>query len=415
MATITPYYRSANKDFTLVEGDCMSILEAFDFKFNMIFADPPYFLSNGGISVSSGKVVCVDKGNWDKTPSPEFVNEFNHRWLSACKEKLNDNGTIWISGTHHNIFSVADQLSDLGFKILNVVTWNKTDPPDNISHRVFTHSAEYIIWAKKSKRAQHRYNYELMRQLNEGKQMTDVWRMPAVAKWEKSCGKHPTQKPLSLLSRIIMASTKEGDWVLDPFNGSGTTGIAASLLGRKYLGIDLDTTYLEVASKRREELENEDIRQAYKEMVLVDFNGAIMAEQPHHVLVGRIGSDKQWEWFEKTHTYTLPISKILSMPKLLGAEYVLAFLGKDSKKAHLCRISTLKPQMKTREQVTEMASHTSDYKPTRDNTYWLIHLEKPMEELKGKVFNKSLLLNHQEERGAYWIKKYEEAIKAFEN
>lgn len=309
---------------------------------------------------------------------------------------------------------MADQLSELGFKILNVVTWNKTDPPDNVSHRVFKHSAEYIIWAKKSKRAQHRYNYELMRQLNDGKQMTDVWRMPAVAKWEKSCGKHPTQKPLSLLSRIIMASTKEGDWILDPFNGSGTTGVAASLFGRKYLGIDLDLGYLELASKRREELENEEVRQTYKEMVLVDFNGAIQAEQPHHVLVGRIGSDEQWEWFERSHTYILPISKILSMPKLLGAEYVLAFLGKDSKRAQLCRISSVKPQVKTREQVTEMASHTSDYKPTRDRTYWLIHLEKPLDELKGKVFNKSLLLNMQEQRGAYWLKKYEEVIKAFE-
>jgi site-specific DNA-methyltransferase (adenine-specific) len=309
---------------------------------------------------------------------------------------------------------VADQLSELGFKILNVVTWNKTDPPANVSHRVFKHSAQYIIWAKKSKRAQHRYNYELMRQLNDGKQMTDVWRMPAVAKWEKSCGKHPTQKPLSLLSRIVMASTKEGDWVLDPFNGSGTTGVAASLLGRKYLGIDMDSGFLELASKRREELENEEIRQAYKEMVLVDFNGAIQAEQPHHVLVGRIGSEEQWEWFEKTHTYTLPISKILSMPKLLGAEYVLAFLGKDSKRAQLCRISSVKPQVKTREQVEEMASHTSDYKPTRDRTYWLIHLEKPLDEIKGKVFNKSLLLDKQEQRGAYWIKKYEEVIKAFE-
>ena len=186
MALIQPYYKSLNKDFTLVEGDCVSVLEAFDFKFDMIFADPPYFLSNGGISVSSGKVVCVDKGKWDKAPSPEFIDEFNHKWLSACKDKLKDNGTIWISGTHHNIFSVADQLSDLGFKILNVVTWNKTDPPDNVSHRVFKHSAEYIIWAKKSKRAQHLYNYELMRQLNDGRQMTDVWRMPAVAKWEKS-------------------------------------------------------------------------------------------------------------------------------------------------------------------------------------------------------------------------------------
>ena len=407
-------YKSRNKDFTLVYGDCVSVLEAFDFKFDMIFADPPYFLSNGGISVSSGKVVCVDKGGWDKAPSAEYIDEYNHRWLTVCKDKLKDNGTIWISGTHHNIFSVADQLSELGFKILNVVTWNKTDPPDNVSHRVFKHSAEYIIWAKKSKRAQHRYNYELMRQLNDGKQMTDVWRMPAVAKWEKSCGKHPTQKPLSLLSRIIMASTKEGDWVLDPFNGSGTTGVAASLLGRRYLGIDMDLRYLEIASKRREELENEEIRQAYKEMVLVDFNGAIQAEQPHHVLVGRIGSEEQWEWFEKSHNYTLPISKIMSMPKLLGAEYVLAFLGKDSKRAHLCRISSVKPQVKTCEQVTEMASHTSDYKPTRDRTYWLIHLEKPLDELKGKVFNKSLLLNMQEQRGAYWIKKYEEVIKAFE-
>ena len=414
MASITPYYRSPNKDFTLVEGDCVSVLESFDFKFDMIFADPPYFLSNGGISFSSGKVVCVDKGEWDKAPSAEYIDEFNRRWLMACKDKLKDNGTIWISGTHHNIFSVADQLSELGFKILNVVTWNKTDPPDNVSHRVFKHSAEYIIWAKKSKRAQHRYNYELMRQLNDGKQMTDVWRMPAVAKWEKSCGKHPTQKPLSLLARIIMASTKEGDWVLDPFNGSGTTGIAASLLGRKFLGIDMEKSYLELASKRREELENEEIRQAYKEMVLVDFNGAIQAEQPHHVLVGRIGSVEQWNWFEKSHTYILPISKILSMPKLLGAEYVLAFLGKDSKRAQLCKISSVKPQVKTREQVTEMASHTSEYKPTRDKTYWLIHLEKPLDELKGKVFNKSLLLNIQEQRGAYWIKKYEEVIKAFE-
>ena len=414
MASITPFYKSANRDFTLVEGDCVSLLESFDFKFDMIFADPPYFLSNGGISVSNGKVVCVDKGNWDKAPTAEYINEFNHKWLSVCKDKLKDNGTIWISGTHHNIFSVADQLSVLGFKILNVVTWNKTDPPDNISHRVFKHSAEYIIWAKKSKRAQHRYNYELMRQLNDGKQMTDVWRMPAVAKWEKSCGKHPTQKPLSLLSRIIMASTKEGEWILDPFNGSGTTGVAASLLGRKFLGIDMDSSYLELASKRREELENGEVRQAYKEMVLVDFNGAIQAEQPHHVLVGRIGSEEQWGWFEKSHTYILPISKILSMPKLLGAEYVLAFLGKNSKKAQLCRISSVKPQVKTREQVTEMASHISDYKPTRDNTYWLIHLEKPLDEIRGKVFNKSLLLNLQEERGAYWIKKFEEVIKAFE-
>ncbi len=415
MAAITPFYRSKNNDFTIVEGDCVSVLDAFDFQFDMIFADPPYFLSNGGISLSSGKVVCVDKGTWDKAPSQEYVDEFNRKWLSACKNKLKDNGTIWVSGTQHNIFSVANQLSYLGFKILNVVTWNKTDPPDNISHRVFTHSAEFIIWAKKSKRAYHRYNYELMRQLNDGRQMTDVWRMPAVAKWEKSCGKHPTQKPLSLLARILMASTNVGDWVLDPFCGSGTTGIAASLFERKFLGIDMESSFLELALRRREELENFEVRQAFKEMILVDFNGAIQIEQPHHVLVGRVGSKEQWEWFEKTHTYILPISKIMSMPKLLGVEYVLAFYGKDSRQAQLCRISKLKPQVKTSEQVTEMASHTSDYKPTRDNTYWLIHLDKPIEETKGKFFKKSLLLTPQEERGAYWVKKYEEVIKAFES
>lgn len=413
MSSMSAFFKSENMDFTLVEGDCVSILEAFDFKFDMIFADPPYFLSNGGISVSSGKVVCVDKGVWDKAPTPEFVDEFNHKWMSACKDKLKDNGTIWISGTHHNIFSVANQLSELGFKILNVVTWNKLDPPDNISHRVFTHSAEYIIWAKKSKKAYHRYNYELMRQFNDGKQMTDVWRMPSVAKWEKSCGKHPTQKPLGLLARIIMASTKEGDWILDSFNGSGTTGIASSLLGRKYLGIDQDKSYLELSAKRREELNDDEVRIAYKEKVLVDCHGAVQTETPHLVLVGRVGSLEQWEWFEKSHTYILPISKVISMPKLLGAEYVLVFYGKKSKHARLCRISNLKPQIKTKAQVTEMASHTSDYKPTRDSAYWLIHLEKPIEELSGKIFDKSQLLTQQEERGVYWIRKYDDVIKSF--
>lgn len=147
-----PFYKSPNHDFNLLHGDTFELLPQFNFKFDMIFADPPYFLSNGGISLKNGKVVSVDKGEWDKISSSESIDEFNYKWLSACKDRLKDNGTIWISGTHHNIFSVADQLSDLGFKILNVITWNKTDPPDNISHRVFKHSAEYIIWAKKIER-----------------------------------------------------------------------------------------------------------------------------------------------------------------------------------------------------------------------------------------------------------------------
>jgi site-specific DNA-methyltransferase (adenine-specific) len=169
---------------------------------------------------------------------------------------MKDNATIWISGTHHNIFSVQQQLLKLGFKILNVITWAKTNPPPNISCRYFTYSTEFIIWARKLPKVPHYYNYELMKELNGDKQMTDVWNLPAIGKWEKSCGKHPTQKPLSVLSRIIQASTKPGDWILDPFSGSGTTGIAANLLGRKFLGLEIEDEFLTMSKARRMELDN---------------------------------------------------------------------------------------------------------------------------------------------------------------
>lgn len=247
---IKPYYRSPDHAFNLLHGDTFELLPQFSFKFDMIFADPPYFLSSGGISVQSGKVVCVDKGDWDKSMSQEEINDFNMRWLSLCREKLKDNGTIWISGTYHNIFSVANCLTLLGYKILNVITWAKTNPPPNISCRYFTYSTEFIIWARKSEKAAHYYNYELMKHINDDKQMTDVWRMPAIAPWEKSCGKHPTQKPLGLLSRIIMASTKPGAWILDPFAGSSTTGIAANLLGRRYLGIEREEEFAAMSKAR---------------------------------------------------------------------------------------------------------------------------------------------------------------------
>lgn len=250
------YYKSPNHDFNLLHGDTFELLPQFDFKFDMIFADPPYFLSNGGISVQSGKVVCVDKGDWDKTMSQEDVNAFNLKWLSLCRDKLKDNGTIWISGTYHNIFSVANCLTLLGYKILNVITWAKTTPPPNVSCRYFTYSTEFIIWARKKEKVPHVFNYELMKQINSNKQMTDVWRLPAIAPWEKTCGKHPTQKPLGLLSRIIMASTTVGAWILDPFAGSSTTGIAANLLGRRFLGIERDNKYAEMSKTRREEIEN---------------------------------------------------------------------------------------------------------------------------------------------------------------
>lgn len=264
---IKSYYKSPNRDFTLLHGDCIRLMGEFDFKFDMIFADPPYFLSNGGISVQSGKVVCVDKGEWDKGGSPEHIDLFNEEWIAECRKHLTENGTIWISGTYHNIFSVANKLTQLGFKILNVITWAKTNPPPNISCRYFTYSTEFIIWARKCPKKPHYFNYDLMKLLNENKQMTDVWRLPAIARWEKSQGKHPTQKPLALLVRIILASTRHGAWILDPFSGSGTTGIAASLTGRRYLGIEREKEYLDLSIRRRVELENGSIIRSYRKKI----------------------------------------------------------------------------------------------------------------------------------------------------
>ena len=268
------FFKSEDRAFTLLHGDSTQLLPQFDFKFDMIFADPPYFLSNGGISIQSGRVVCVDKGEWDRGGTPESIDAFNREWISLCRNKLKDNGTIWISGTYHNIFSVANALTELGFKILNVITWAKTNPPPNISCRYFTYSTEFIIWARKSEKVPHFYNYDLMKQVNEGKQMRDVWQLPAIAPWEKRCGKHPTQKPLSVLSRIILASTKPGAWILDPFTGSSTTGIAANLLGRRFLGIDKEELFLEISRARKFEIEDihtfASYRKKVKDIALLD-------------------------------------------------------------------------------------------------------------------------------------------------
>jgi site-specific DNA-methyltransferase (adenine-specific) len=260
---IKPYFKSGDNSFYLVHGDTLDVLPELDFKFDMVFADPPYFLSNGGLTIQNGRIASVDKGDWDRSQGREAVNDFNLQWLSVVRDKMKEDATIWISGTMHNIFSIGQILTELGFKILNVVTWQKTNPPPNFSCRYFTYSTEQIIWARKNEKTPHFFNYELMKELNGGKQMRDVWTLPAIAPWEKSCGKHPTQKPLPLLARLILASTAPSAWILDPFTGSSTTGIAANLLGRRFVGIDKEADFLEISKNRKLEIEDASVTEKY--------------------------------------------------------------------------------------------------------------------------------------------------------
>lgn len=264
---LKPYFKSNDKNFYLLQGDTMELLPKFEHKFDMVFADPPYFLSNNGMSIQSGQIVSVNKGKWDKSEGFEYINDFNRKWLTLARDKMKDNATIWISGTYHNIFSIGQILQELDFKILNVITWEKNNPPPNFSCRFFTHSTELIIWARKKEKVPHYYNYELMKQLNGDKQMKDVWKLPAIAPWEKSCNKHPTQKPLAVLTRLILASTKPNAWILDPFAGSSTTGIAANLLNRRYLGIDQEQEFLEISKNRKLEIENPKTAELYKQKI----------------------------------------------------------------------------------------------------------------------------------------------------
>lgn len=255
-----------NEEFALLFGDSFSLLKKLEPKsIDMIFADPPYFLSSGGISCKSGKQVCVDKGEWDITKTIEDRIKYHRKWIGLCRYVLNDNGTIWISATLHSAYAIGVALEMEGFSIINNIIWQKPNPAPNLACRCFTHSTETVIWARKQltakKKGKHYFNYPLMKEENGGKQMKDVWMLedepeiwniPTTPKREKTEGKHPTQKPTKLIERIILASTKEGMLVLDPFNGSGTTGIVASRLNRKYIGIDTEEEYLEITKKRYE-------------------------------------------------------------------------------------------------------------------------------------------------------------------
>lgn len=250
------YYKSDDNNFYLLNGDTKQVLRQLNTIVDVIFADPPYFLSNGGKKIQGSKMVSVNKGDWDKCTSLEEMDKFNQEWIEACKPLLKDDGTIWICGTFHNIYSVEKCLKNAGFQIINVITWHKSDPTPTWGELHFNFSSEYIIWARKNPKTKHFFNYNLIKQLNGGTLMPDVWRLPTVGLWEKNCGKHPTQKPLRLLYRILIASTKVGDTILDPFAGSCTAGIAANLLNRKFIGIDQSKEYLNLGIRRKKEIEN---------------------------------------------------------------------------------------------------------------------------------------------------------------
>lgn len=241
----------------LIEGNSFDVFKTFaDESIDVIITDPPYFLSNGGITCKSGRMVSVDKGEWDKEQGMT-MNEFNEHFLTEAKRVLKPNGTIWVSGTMHNIYSIGATLQKLEYKILNNITWQKTNPAPNLSCRMFTHSTETILWSRKTAKSKHLFNYQTMKELNNNKQMKDVWTTSTTKPSEKKFGKHPTQKPLELMTKMILASTNENSIILDPFVGSGTTLVAAQLLGRQSIGIDIDLDYLEIAKNRLENVRNE--------------------------------------------------------------------------------------------------------------------------------------------------------------
>jgi len=277
MTILKPYYKKDR--FELYQGDCLEILKEFpENHFDMIFADPPYFLSGGSFTCQNGKMVSVKKGDWDLGNGLKENFAFHRAWINACRKVLKPNGSIWLSGTYHSIYQCGLALQTAGFHILNDVAWFKPNASPNLSCRFLTASHETLIWARKDKKAKHTFNYKTMvdwdnnyrknfkcekcagitsnELLHEkGKQMRSVWAISTPQKIEKRFGKHPTQKPAELLKRIVLASTNKDDLILDPFTGSSTTGLAAYLFGRRFIGIDTEKKYLDLSIKRLGELD----------------------------------------------------------------------------------------------------------------------------------------------------------------
>jgi site-specific DNA-methyltransferase (adenine-specific) len=255
-----PAFDDPKHHLRIYQGDCLEILAKIpENSVDLVFADPPYFLSNGGITCHAGKMVSVNKGDWDKLPGPDLgpvrarfdkVHEFNITWLAAAQRVLKPNGSIWVSGTAHVIHSVGFAMQQLGFKLLNDISWVKPNPPPNLSCRYFTHATETLIWAAKNSKSRHTFNYKLMKETNRGKQMKSVWEIRPPEAWEKRFGKHPTQKPVALLERILLAASNEDDLVLDPFLGGGTTLLTAFRLRRRAFGCELSAEFLSLSVRR---------------------------------------------------------------------------------------------------------------------------------------------------------------------
>lgn len=252
--TLTPTWRSADGDSSLYRASHLELLGALpDASIDCVWTDPPYFLSNGGTSCHSGQRVAVDKGAWDSSAGVSQDHAFNREWLAECRRVLKPSGTIWVSGTHHVYFSVGMALMELGFRLLNDIVWEKPNPPPNLGCRCFTHATEMLLWASKAARGapeRYTFNYADMKQINGGRQMKNVWRLTAPGAKEKTHGRHPTQKPLALIERCLLASTEPGDHVLDPFSGSASTGVAALRCGRNFIGSEIDPDYVHLASAR---------------------------------------------------------------------------------------------------------------------------------------------------------------------
>ena len=365
---IVPYFDSNN--FCIFKGDSLSLISQLeDDSIDLVFADPPYFLSSGRKLDIAGRKVHFEKGSWDRCRSTEEIDDFNTKWIKAVRMKMKQDATIWISGTFHNIFSVERTLVDNGFKIINLICWQKANPRSILDGQHLTFSTEILIWARKSQYGHHTYNHDLMVSLNNGKPLSDVWKIASAALWEKKLGKHPTQKPLRLLYQIILASTRQGDTILDPFAGSCTTGIAANLLGRKFIGIDQSQEYLNYGIRRRKEIEDPVMAQKIFRK---------MSENPDEVtvIVNHTRKDLQQLMMEKGICYLRAgdsKGSLLVSPGFERMQYVLLHTGGEN--CHLFKLKTKGHfQIWTKETLEQYGFH-----PEHAPYYVVLHFDNSKE------------------------------------